>query len=800
MTLLPTLVLLVLPAPAFGAWSSTLVFYDNGALTYADDGSGHELPDFSYVGYDHGESAFPTGTVRASLTTGATAAQIATALATAAAAGTLGDPGVVSLGAGTYTLTGSQQVLLNASHVILRGAGSGSDPASNTIISRTGTNQANVIVIGGTGSTFWTASTGSATNITDTVVALRSRSFTVTSTAGFAEGDDVLIRHPATTAWLTAMDFGGVPAGSTAWSTGKDIHYKRRITDITGSVVTVDSPFYMELVKATSQCDMIKFSNTGRIQNIGLENLRVTIAAASETDEAHAKSAVELKHADNVWCDNVVVEGFWYAGFHASNGLSQYTIQDCQAIEPRSLITGSRRYNFVYEYVQQGLYRNCTAGESRHAFLANGGGTDNPCVATGIVVLDCIADVPTSAAGGHAHLAQGCLYDRLTVNSDASFQTEHLALANNGNAGGAGNTHGWGDINGVIWNSTITGPTNEVIVQEPPLGNNFAIGVQGGAVSKTDASGSLSFGRGVPSTNNVATIVEGWIEGTDVIGLSPDSLYLAQLEDRTETGPEWTADAASVDFGYAITTTTTDRVITLTNVSGGTLSATVTENSAHYSIQSGGTITDLADQATHAVTVRYTPTTAAQHTAILSVSGDATVAVALTGVACTLQAGLAFNADAGTLISPIVDGGSFISQPSSTSSPGTGGIAVYGVTLADAGTYKVATTVNAPNTSQNSYFVEWNVEPGNENIWDIISLTSGTQARDVSARGETGTFDAPQFDPQTWNLSAGNHILVVRGREPTVNLATITVTLLSEPETPSTSPGRSGRSGGPFRP
>ena len=66
-------------------------------------------------------------------------------------------------------------------------------------------------------------------------------------------------------------------------------------------------------------------------------------------------------------------------------------------------------------------------------------------------------------------------------------------------------------------------------------------------------------------------------------------------------------------------------------------------------------------------------------------------------------------------------------------------------------------------------------EPTNPNmIWDVISLTSGFQERNVSWRG-SGTTDNNQFNPKIFTLSAGTHQLIIRGREPNVQLDRISI-------------------------
>jgi hypothetical protein len=60
-------------------------------------------------------------------------------------------------------------------------------------------------------------------------------------------------------------------------------------------------------------------------------------------------------------------------------------------------------------------------------------------------------------------------------------------------------------------------------------------------------------------------------------------------------------------------------------------------------------------------------------------------------------------------------------------------------------------------------------------IWDI-PLTSGFETRTMSRRG-SGTYDNNQYMPQVFNLSAGPHQLILRGREANALLRDLTVVL-----------------------
>src|SRR5205085_3751338 len=95
------------------------------------------------------------------------------------------------------------------------------------------------------------------------------------------------------------------------------------------------------------------------------------------------------------------------------------------------------------------------------------------------------------------------------------------------------------------------------------------------------------------------------------------------------------------------------------------------------------------------------------------------------------------------------------------------GRAVYNFTVNQAGGYIVSAIVNAPNTAQNSFYVNIDAEPADpQNIWEI-PVTMGFMSRSVGFGGS--------LSPQVFNLQPGNHQLIVRGREANTQLSTITI-------------------------
>lgn len=145
--------------------------------------------------------------------------------------------------------------------------------------------------------------------------------------------------------------------------------------------------------------------------------------------------------------------------------------------------------------------------------------------------------------------------------------------------------------------------------------------------------------------------------------------------------------------------------------------------------------------------------------------------------------GLSFEAEAGTITAPfqvITGTPTYISQTVNAASPSQGGLATYTFSVPTAGDYVINAVVNAPDTNTNSFYVNIDTDPANDTnaepyeVWDILPYTVGFEQRTVSWRGN-GTFDADQFVPKVFTLSAGTHTLYIRGREPNTQLDNIAI-------------------------
>jgi hypothetical protein len=237
------------------------------------------------------------------------------------------------------------------------------------------------------------------------------------------------------------------------------------------------------------------------------------------------------------------------------------------------------------------------------------------------------------------------------------------------------------------------------------------------------------------------------------------------------TDPIISLSSGTLDFASRPVGSTNVLTCTVQNIGAGVLTGAVTV-ARPFSVVSGGTY-GLRSNQTQTVTIAYIPTAPSSDAQTLYFTGGGGASKPVTGSAWAVLPGLSFASSAGTITAPFVNSGGFLSQNVSTG-VGDGGRAVYGFSIASPGNYIISASVNAPGDGANSFYVSIDSEPTDPaNIWDI-PITAGFTNQTVTWRGN-GTDLAPQFVPAVFNLSAGPHALIVRGREPGVQLGTITI-------------------------
>jgi Protein of unknown function (DUF1565)/Right handed beta helix region len=142
---------------------------------------------------------------------------------------------------------------------------------------------------------------------------------------------------------------------------------------------------------------------------------------------------------------------------------------------------------------------------------------------------------------------------------------------------------------------------------------------------------------------------------------------------------------------------------------------------------------------------------------------------------------LTFSATAGTIAAPFQAANGMIAQLAYTGSLSASGQATYSFSVSQAGYYVIQAVVNAPTTDNNSVWINIDAQPTDPlMVWDMPVTTAPT-SQTVSWRGNgyvsSGSASGltAQYSPKVFNLTAGTHQLIIRGREASCQIGTITI-------------------------
>ncbi|MGA1465946.1 MAG: peptidoglycan-binding protein, partial [Balneolaceae bacterium] len=331
------------------SWNSSVVYADEeGRFMYFSDEEGNRIPDFGYAGYRGGGvdlPEIPSVVVLNPSGSGDDTDQIQQALDMVGGMepDSEGYRGAVMLNAGTYRI--SAPLVIGHSGVVLRGAGSGADPAENTVIiaAKEVGEISDVVIRVGNGATNWSSAEGSpVTEVVTEWVPVGNRTMEVASSDGFAAGDDIILHHPASQAWIDVVD-GGAPDDpllAASWMPSEsnlDIVMKRTISEVRGNLLVLDVPVFTHLRRDLSVVSVYKPDLSTEIRECGVEDFRLVLESDGETSTSHGFNALMFDGVENCWADGVVVLHFQKTGIGTMN--SRFvTIQNAAALEPHAPI------------------------------------------------------------------------------------------------------------------------------------------------------------------------------------------------------------------------------------------------------------------------------------------------------------------------------------------------------------------------------------------------------------------------------------------------------------------------------
>ncbi len=496
-------------APSAEPGKSSLVSVGaDGRIAYRPYTAGGDvLPDFSHCGYGGGGIRIPDAPVKIVLepaAIGDDASRIQAALDRVGALPLASDGlrGAVWLKRGSYRV--GVPLELRVGGVVLRGEGDGED---GTVITATMRKQQAVFAAGNRSPVREEGST--AAEITDAYVPVGARSFAVANPRDFAAGQTVWVVRRGNRAWISAIGMDRIAGRPGSGATTKqwdafDLRFDRTIVAVEGNRVTIDAPIACAVDRQWGGGALVRTTDA-RIERCGVEAVRVvavfdpakTAQQNGETvhvDEDHATHAVAFGSVKNAWVRRLTTVHFFHGPAEVSGNAKWVTIEDCRAIDPVSQITGSRRYPYSVNG-QLTLVQRCYSDRARHAFVF-GSRVPGP-----NVFLDCRSERDYATSEPHHRWSVGGLYD----NVDARMAIQDRQWMGSG--------HGWAGANYVVWNSR-----GELVCQQPPTAQNFAIGFFG-------RKGKDAFARPL-----------GWWESTGR-PVEPRSLYQAQLAARLRANP-----------------------------------------------------------------------------------------------------------------------------------------------------------------------------------------------------------------------------------------------------------------------
>ena len=486
-----------------------------GKLTYKTLDRGDKIMDFSHAGYMSGGVIIPSVPVKITLSPGDNTDAIQKAIDEVSKMKIVnGFRGAVLLKPGTYDC--ERTLKINASGVVLRGSGSGTD---GTILNLTGKPH-NCIEVRGTVSS---KLVGDSTIIADSYVPAGIYSFQVINASMFSVGDTIRITRHITEEWIKFMGMDQlVRSGKKqTWVSG-DLTAERIIRKIEKNKITVDVPLndsYDSKYNGPSGVSIRKITVAGMLTQIGIEDLRINAPPQSVTISEGHHRAFTMSGLTDGWARNIEI-------FNTVNSVSitgkRITVDNISIIHEVPTL-GAAKPADLNGSGQQILFNRCYIKGDNLFFFGTGAKVTGP-----VVVLNCVFR-GNGWIQPHQRWATGVLIDGCEVpDGGIDFM----------NRGVMGSGHGWAIGWAVAWNCKAKSFLNQM----PPGSANWVIGSQGNrqrkAIPGSNESGSIVY-------DSLSVLPEG-IYDSDNVPVTPSSLYLAQLEERL-------GRQAVLNIGYKVT-------------------------------------------------------------------------------------------------------------------------------------------------------------------------------------------------------------------------------------------------------
>ena len=511
----------LLLTPSNAPLSQWVYYNSSGNLAYKQlDSQGDQIMDFSTAGYNQGAGSIPTVPVALTVSPsgGDDTANIQSAINDVSSMPinpSTGFRGAVLLQPGSYTV--SSTLTISTSGVVLRGSGDGASPISNTVITMTAASTPYPLVIMGS-STAEPISSGSATAITDAYVPAGTTTLDVASTAGLAVGETVMVRRPATTAWvafmgMTAADLGtNCSSGPCSWTDIGPEHFQtdRTITAVSGNKITLDVPISDSIDSTYLGIDggsVEAYTYPGRISQVGIEDFYVVAPAPPNNlvPPTPSYQIVMTYAVINGWARNLTGLDTLESVDIETSG-KQITVSNVSITHTVTQTDGAKFEDFYVNSSTQVLFDTVSDIANNIVYFGTSSNTQGPNVIRNATFQG------NGLVEPHQRWATGLLVENTTVSSGGVID-----LIDRGSDGsGQGWAIGWG----VIWNASA----NTFTIQQPPGSQNWCIGCTG-----TQLTTAPPYGPTVQPGG--AVLPEGAVDSPGIY-VYPASLYQAQLNQR----------------------------------------------------------------------------------------------------------------------------------------------------------------------------------------------------------------------------------------------------------------------------
>ena len=500
------------------------------------------IPDFSTVGYAHGDEPIPDYPVCETLTPQSGTDMTGTIQAALdRVAANHPEGGAVLLADGTYELGGT--LFLDRSKVVLRGGS-----RENTILKLTGTALRPGIVVGTSVDRQLVVSqlevearegrktlnlvlpaTGTPRIFTQVPVSesycpVGRYTVEVDNAAAFAVGSEVMVIRPHNNDWISDIGMNAIYGDVTQWTQrNMSLRWTRRVTAVEGNRISLDAPLVQALDSRYGGGTLALYA-LERQRGCGVESLTIDsefnpditdvdsrTGLTEPSDEDHAWYGIIFTDAEDCWAREVTARHLGYAAVVARSGARCITVEKCSYVTPVSYPGGARRYGFVVESSDLCLFRECYCERAAMGFSTAGKGA-GPNVFT-----QCRGENMRTGAGPHMFWSTGTLYD-CCYNSAGFRCTDH---------GNSGSGHGWMGANTVFWNVETEG----IIECESPWAK--------------ENTPSLSFVSPYTSGRNYCIGLLGGVRVNYFAGKNEDAYVKAGLPSRPD--PKWYP--ARVEYG-----------------------------------------------------------------------------------------------------------------------------------------------------------------------------------------------------------------------------------------------------------